>query len=184
MAPLTFALNTTLDGCTDHRVGVVDDELHDYFTDLIDGAGALLYGRVTYELMESAWPAVARDENAPRALRDWAVKLEAIRKYVVSTTRHDFPWENTVHVEGDLAEAVRRLKEQTPRGLLVGSPKLSAELERLGLIDEYRIVVHPVLAGHGPTLFQGLEHSRQLELVSTKRLKSGVLALHFVRKAG
>jgi dihydrofolate reductase len=184
MGLLTFGLNVTLDGCCDHRVGIADDELHDHFTELMDAAGAMLWGRITYELMESAWPAVARDENAPRATREWARKLEAKPKYVVSSSRRDFPWNNTFRVEGDLHEAVRQLKEKTPQGVLVGSPMLSAALERLGLIDEYRLVLHPVLAGHGPTLFQGLEPSRQLELVSTKRLKSGALALHYSRKAG
>jgi dihydrofolate reductase len=184
MGLLTFGLNVTLDGCCDHRVGIADDELLDYFTELMDAAGAMLWGRITYELMESAWPAVARDENAPRATREWARKLEAKPKYVVSSSRRDFPWNNTFRVEGDLHEAVRQLKEKTPQGVLVGSPMLSAALERLGLIDEYRLVLHPVLAGHGPTLFQGLEPSRQLELVSTKRLKSGALALHYRRKAG
>ena len=184
MGLLTFALNVTLDGCCDHREGIADDELHDYFTQLMDAAGAMLCGRNTYELMESAWPAVARDEKAPRAMREWARKLEAKPKYVVSASRRDFPWNNTFRVEGDLREAVRQLKEKTPDGVLVGSPMLSAALERLGLIDEYRIVVHPVLAGHGPTLFQGLERSRHLELVSTKRLKSGVMALHYRRQAG
>src|SRR3954451_20995726 len=144
----------------------------------------MLWGRITYELMESAWPAVARDENAPRATREWARKLEAKPKYVGSTSRRDFPWNNTFRVEGDLHDAVTQLKEKTPRGLLVGAPALSAALERLGLIDEYRLVVHPVLAGHGPTLFQGLESSRRLELVSTKRLKSGAMAMHYRRKEG
>ena len=184
MGLLTFGLNVTLDGCCDHRVGIADDELLDYFTELMDAAGAMLWGRITYEMMESARPAVARDENAPRATREWARKLEAKPKYVVSSSRRDFPWSNTFRVEGDLHEAVRQLKEKTPQGVLVGSPMLSAALERLGLIDEYRLVLHPVLAGHGPTLFQGLEPSRQLELVSTKRLKSGALALHYRRKAG
>ena len=184
MGLLTFGLNVTLDGCCDHRVGIADDELLDHFTELMDATGAMLWGRTTYELMESAWPAVARDENAPRAAREWARKLEAKPKYVVSSSRRDFPWNNSFRVEGDLHEAVRQLKEKTPQGVLVGSPMLSAALERLGLIDEYRLVLHPVLAGHGPTLFQGLEPSRQLELVSTKRLKSGVLALHYRRKAG
>jgi dihydrofolate reductase len=184
MGLLTFALNVTLDGCHDHREGIADDELHDYFTQLMDAAGAILFGRTTYELMENAWPAVARDEKAPRATREWARKLEDKPKYVVSASRRDFPWNNTCRVEGDLHEAVRQLKEKTPRGLLVGSPTLSAALERLELIDEYRLVVHPILAGHGPTLFQGLERSRRLELVSTKRLKSGVMALHYRRKEG
>jgi len=135
MGLLTFGLNVTLDGCCDHRVGIADDELLDYFTELMDAAGAMLWGRITYELMESAWPAVARDENAPRATREWARKLEAKPKYVVSSSRRDFPWNNTFRVEGDLHEAVRQLKEKTPQGVLVGSPMLSAALERLGLAD-------------------------------------------------
>ena len=182
MGLLTFALNVTLDGCCDHRAGIADDELHDYFTQLMDAAGAMLWGRVTYELMESAWPAVARDENAPRAMREWARKLEAKPKYVVSASRRDFPWNNTFRIEGDLREAVMELKEKTPQGVLVGSLTLSSALERLGLIDEYRLVVHPVLAGHGPRLFQGLEPSRRLELVSANPLKSGQMAMHYRRK--
>lgn len=179
MGLLTFAINVTLDGCQDHREGIADEELHDYFTGLMDEAGAMLFGRVTYELMESAWPAVARDENAPRSMREWAVKLEAKRKYVVSTSRHDFPWNNTVRVEGDLREAIQELKEKTLGGILVGAPKLAASLEALGLIDEYRIVVHPMLAGHGPTLFQGLERRRRVELVAMKRFASGAIATHY-----
>lgn len=182
MGLLIFALNVTLDGCIDHRQGIADDELHDYFTELMDAAGAMLFGRTTYELMEDAWPAVARDEAAPRASREWARKLEAKPKYVVSTSRRDFAWHNTFHIDGDLHEAVRHLKEKTPDGVLVGSHKLSAALEQMRLIDEYRIVVHPVFAGHGPTLFQGLAPSRQLDLVSTHRLKSGVMAMHYRRK--
>ena len=181
---LTFALNVTLDGCCDHRAGIADDEMLDHFTQLIDGAGAMLFGRNAYELMENFWPAVARDEKAPRAMLQWARKLDAMKKYVVSASRRDFPWNNTVRVEGDLPEAVRELKKKTPRGVLVGSPTLSAALEQLGLIDEYHLVVHPVLAGHGPHLFEGLERSRLLELVSTTRLESGVVAMHFRRKEG
>jgi dihydrofolate reductase len=184
MGLLTFAINLTLDGCHDHRAAIADEELHDYFTQLMDEAGAMLFGRTNYELMEDAWPAVARDENAPRSMREWARKLEAKRKYVVSTSRRDFPWNNTVLVEGDLHEAVKQLKEKTPQGLLVGGPTLAASLERLGLIDEYRLVVHPVLAGHGPTVLQGLERPRRLELVSTKALKSGAMAHHYRRKEG
>lgn len=183
MPLLTFGLNVTLDGCQDHREGIADDELHDYWTRLMDAAGAMLWGRVTYELMESAWPAVARDDKAPRAMREWAQKLEAKRKYVVSASRHDFPWNNTVRLDGDLHEAVTQIKATTPNGVLVGSPTLAAALERLGLIDEYRLVVHPVIAGHGPTLFHGLERARRLELVSATRLQSGAMAMHYRRHA-
>jgi dihydrofolate reductase len=181
MGLLTFALNVTLDGCNDHRAGIADDEMLDWFTQLMGGAGAMLFGRTTYEMMETAWPPIARDEKAGRSMREWAVALEAKPKYVVSSTRHDFPWNNTTRLEGDLHDAVKALKEKTPDGVLVGSPMLSTALEKLGLIDEYRIVIHPVLAGHGPTLFQGLPSARRLELVSTHRLKSGVMATHYRR---
>ena len=95
MGLLTFSINVTLDGCVDHQEGIADDETHAFFTRLMDDGGAMLWGRVTYEMMESYWPAVARgDEQAPPAMREWAVKLEAKPKYVVSSTRKDFPWTN------------------------------------------------------------------------------------------
>jgi dihydrofolate reductase len=142
----------------------------------------MLFGRTTYEMMESAWPPVARDPKATPANRNWAKKLEAKPKYVVSTTRRDFPWSNTHHVEGDLTRAVNALKEATPGGLLVGSPKLSASLVQLDLVDEYRFVVHPVVAGHGPFLFSGLQPPIHLKFVDAKRLKSGIVALHYRRR--
>jgi dihydrofolate reductase len=182
MSRLTFSINVTLDGCCDHREGIADAELHDHFTQLIAGAGAMLFGRNTYELMEAHWPAVARDEKAARSDRDWALQLEAMPKHVVSTTRREYPWHNSFHVDGDVKTAAIALKETTPRGVLVGSHKLGLELEKMGLIDDYHLVIHPVLAGHGPTLFQGLAGSRQLELISMKRLTSGAMAMHYRRK--
>lgn len=183
MGLLTFGLNLTLDGCCDHRMGIVDAALHDYFTGLMDAAGAMLWGRATYELMEGAWPAIARDDQAPRDEREWAQKLDAKPKYVVSTTRRDYPWQNTVHVQGDLREAVQRIKDATPAGVLLGSLTLGAELQRLDLIDEYRLVVHPVLAGRGPRLFDGLPEPRQLERVSVTPFEGGQTAIHLRRRA-
>src|SRR5262249_34525432 len=114
MGLLTFSLNVTLDGCVDHQEGVADDETHAFFTRLMEEGGAMLWGRVTYEMMESYWPAVARgDEEAPPAMREWAVKLEAKPKYVVSSTRKDFPWTNSHHIAGDLREGVQKVKEAT-----------------------------------------------------------------------
>jgi dihydrofolate reductase len=182
MGLLTFALNVTLDGCCDHREMVANEEMHRYWTRLMDAAGAMLFGRTTYEMMEQAWPAVARDPKATRTNRDWARKLDAKPKYVVSTKRRDFSWSNTHLVDGDLTRAVKALKKATPRGILVGSPKLSAALQRAGLVDEYRFVVHPVVAGHGPFLFSGLQPSLHLQLVATTRLKSGIVALHYRRR--
>ncbi len=182
MGLLTFGINLTLDGCCDHTAGIPDDELHDYFTGLMGGAGAMLWGHTTYEMMEGYWPAVARDEEAPRAEREWALELDTKPKYVVSSTRHDFPWQNTIHVQGELREAVQQIKDRTPAGVLLGSLTLGAELQRLDLIDEYRLVIHPVLAGRGPRLFDGLTESRQLELVSSQTFKAGQTALHLRRR--
>ena len=183
MGLLTFSLNVTLDGCVDHREGIADDETHAFFTRLLDGCGAVLWGRVTYEMMEAYWPAVARgDEAAAPAMRAWAAKLEAKPKHVVSSTREDFPWTNSHHLAGDVGTGVQRLKDATPAGVLLGSGRLAAALDRLDLIDEYRFLVHPRIAGHGPTLYgSGRPITRRLELVSAKPLHNGAVALHYRR---
>ncbi len=185
MGLLTFSLNVTLDGCVDHQEGVVDEETHAFFTRLLDESGAMMWGRVTYEMMEGYWPAVARGEVAATpAVRDWAVTLEAKPKYVVSSTRTDFAWTNSHHIAGDLRAGVQRLKDATPAGVLLGSGKLAVALDRLGLIDEYRFLVHPRIASHGPRLFEdGLAATRRLELISASPMRCGAVALHY-RRAG
>jgi dihydrofolate reductase len=180
---VTFALNVTLDGCCDHREMIADDEMHRFWTREMDESGVMLFGRTTYEMMESAWPAVARDPAAKPVIRTWAKRLEAKPKYVVSTTRREFPWRNTHHVEGDLVTAVNALKQAYRHGVLVGSPKLSAELQRLDLIDEYQFVIHPVVAGHGPYLFPGLQPSRHLEFLDSRKFRSGIVSLRYKRRA-
>ncbi|RYG85941.1 MAG: deaminase [Alphaproteobacteria bacterium] len=186
MGLLTFSINATLDGCVDHREGIADDETHAFFTRLMDDCGAMLWGRVTYEMMESHWPAVARgDVPAAPAIHEWADKLEAKPKYVVSSTRKHFWWANTHHLAGDLCTEVRNLKSATPAGVLLGSGKLANELDRLGLIDEYRLLVHPRIAGHGPTLYQnGLPTTRRLDLVSATPLRNGAVAMYYRRGRG
>jgi len=183
MGLLTFCINVTLDGCVDHREGIADDETLAFFTRLMDEGGAMLWGRVTYEMMEDYWPAVARgDADASPAMREWALKLEVKPKYVVSSTRRDFPWNNSHHMAGDLRTSVQRLKDVTPDGVLLGSCQLATGLDRLDLIDEYKLLVHPRIAGHGPTLYEsGLSSTRGLELISTKPLRSGVVAMHYRR---
>src|SRR5690606_37200959 len=122
------------------------------------------------------------DEKAPPALREWAVDLAAKPKYVVSSTRKDFAWSNTHHIAGDLRQDVQKLKDATPAGVLLGSGKLATELDRLDLIDEYKLVVHPMIAGHGPTLYQGGPSStRKLELLSAEPLRNGAVAKHYRR---
>lgn len=183
MGLLTFCINVTVDGCIDHREAIADDESHAFFTRLMDETGAMLWGRITYELMESHWPAVARgDVAAPPAMREWAIKLEAKPKYVVSSTRKDFSWNNSHRIAGDLRTGVQKLKDATPAGVLLGSGKLATELDRLDLIDEYKFLVNPRIAGHGPTLYQnGLPSTRRLELVSAAPLRNGAVAVHYRR---
>src|SRR3954465_11489632 len=125
MGLLTFSLNVTLDGCVDHQEGIADDETHAFFTCLMDEGGAMLWGRVTYEMMESYWPAVARgDVEAPPAVREWAVKLETKPKDAGSSARTTFPWTNSHHIGGDLRTSVQQLKDATPAGVLLGSGML------------------------------------------------------------
>ena len=185
MGTLTFSYNLTLDGSLYHREGIADEETHAFFTQLLHAHGAMLWGRVTYEMMEGYWPAVARGEHdATPAVRAWAVELEDKPKYVVSSTRTHFPWNNTHHLTGDLSSAVARLKAQTPAGVLVGSGALATALDRLDLIDEYLFLLHPRIAGHGPYLFGGgLAQTRRLELVSARPLRCGAVALSYRRGA-
>ncbi|VXC68646.1 Dihydrofolate reductase [Arthrobacter sp. 9V] len=185
MGLLTFSINVTLDGCVDHQEGIADDETHALFTNLLEQSGAMLWGRTTYEMMEIYWPLVASGEvDAPPALREWALKLETMPKYVVSATRSNFPWTNSHHLVGDLRTTVQELKDSTPEGVLVGSGKLATELDRLDLIDEYRFLVHPMITGHGPTLYQGgLPRTRRLELISAEPLSNGAVSMHYRRAA-
>lgn len=186
MGVLVFALNLTIDGCIDHREGVADEATHAWYTALLEEYGALLWGRVTYEMMEGYWPAVARGEvAAPPAMHAWARKLEAMPKYVVSSRRAEFPWRNSYHLAGDLRASVQRLKEATPNGVLLGSATLAAALDALDLIDEYRFLVHPRIAGHGPRLLDGsLGEARHLDLVSAAPLRTGTVALRYRRSRG
>lgn len=183
MGLLTFCINVTIDGCIDHTVGIADAETHAFFTHLMDESGAVLWGRITYEMMESYWPSVARGEVvAPTSIYEWASKLEVKPKYVVSSTRSEFPWTNSHHITDDLRSGVQKLKDSTPNGILLGSAKLATSLDQLGLIDEYRFLIHPVIAGHGPTLYErGLASSRKLELVSSKSLSNGTVSMHYRR---
>ena len=183
MGLLTFTTNVTLDGCIDHQEGISDDETQAFFSNLLEESAGMVWGRITYEMMESYWPAVARGEtDAAPAKRDWALKLDAKPKYVVSSTRTDFPWSNSYHLAGDLRTEIQRLKDANSAEVLVGSCKLAAELDRLELIDEYKLLVHPWLAGHGPKLYEtGLPSARRLELISAKPFRNGVVAMHYRR---
>lgn len=170
MRPLRYSINVTLDGCYDHRVMIADDDLHRHAIDNFDQADALLFGRVIYEMMEAAWRPPVPEGAWPAWMAPFARKIDAMKKYVVSSTLKRVDW-NAELVHGDLRQAVERLKSEPGKGLLVGGVKLPLALAELGLIDEYEFVVHPRVVGHGPTLFAGL--SRRLDLKPTSRLELG-----------
>jgi dihydrofolate reductase len=171
-----------LDGCCDHRAIVPDEELHRHHAENLEQADALLFGRVTYEMMEAAWRAPARTGVRPDWMADWmqpfARTIDAAKKYVVSSTLERVDW-NAELVRGDLETAVQQLKRESGKGLFVGGVKLPLALAELGLIDEYEFVVQPRLAGHGPTLFAGLSKPIDLKLMSRLEFGSGAVAMRY-----
>ena len=181
MRPLRYSINVTLDGCCDHRAGSTDEELHRYWAGNLAHADALLFGRVTYEMMESAWRPAAAGVR-PEWMADWMVPfartIDAAKKYVVSSTLERVDW-NAELVRGDLGQAVRHLKDAPGTGLFVGGVTLPRALAEFGFIDEYEFVVHPRIAGHGPTLFAGLSEYVDLKLVSRREFGSGAVAMRY-----
>ena len=182
MRPLRYAINVTLDGCVHHEAGIPPDQesMHWWAAEL-GRADALVFGRVTYQMMESAWRRPA-DGTWPEWMQDWQVPfaetIDPARKHVVSRTLEDPDW-NAELVRGDVEQAVRQLKEQPGEGLFVGGVTLPTALADLGLIDEYAFVVQPVLAGHGPRLLDGLREHVHLELVARQDLGSGAFAVRY-----
>ena len=182
MRPLRFSINVTLDGCCDHEAGIPDPETHRHAMESIAGADALLFGRVTYQMMESAFREPGRTGVAADWMDLWmlpfARTIHAAKKYVVSSTLPRVDW-NAELLRGDLSEAVRQLKREPGKGLFVGGIKLAQALTELGLIDEYEFIVQPRLVGRGPTLFAGLSKPLDLKLVGRLEFKSGVVALRY-----
>jgi dihydrofolate reductase len=177
MRPLRYSINVTLDGCYDHRAILPDEDLHRHAMENIQRADALLFGRVTYAMMEEAWRL-----PATWAMPDWmepfARAIDAAKKYVVSSTLDRVDW-NAELVRGDLGTVVAQLKREPGNGLFVGGVRLAQSLTELGLIDEYEFIVHPRLAGHGPTLFAGLSKYVDLRLVSRLEFGSGAVAMRY-----
>lgn len=185
MRPLRFSLQLTLDGRYDHRGGIPDEGVHRHAAASIARADAILFGRVTYQMMEQAWR-----RPASGAWPDWmapwmvpfAETIDAARKYVVSRTLDHVDW-NAELVRGDLCEAVTRLKAEPGQGIFVGGAQLAFALTELGLIDEYEFVVHPRVLGYGPVLFAGLSKPLDLTLVDRVELPSGAVALRYARRS-
>jgi dihydrofolate reductase len=182
MRPLRYSINITLDGCCDHRGMIPDEELHRHAAENIARADALIFGRVIYQMMEEAWRPAARTGAKPDWMEPWmmpfARTIDSAKKYVVSSTLDRVDW-NAELVRGDLGKAVQELKRQPGRGLFVGGVMLPRALAELGLIDEYELIVHPRIAGHGPTLFAGLSKRIDLKLVNRLEFGSGAVAMQY-----
>jgi dihydrofolate reductase len=173
-----------LDGCCDHRAIIPDEDLHRHAVENLAQADALLFGRVIYEMMEAAWRPPAHTGVRPDWMEPWmepfARTIHAAKKYVVSSTLDRVDWNaELVGGRGDLRQAVEQLKREPGNGLFVGGVKLPLALAELGLIDEYEFIVHPRLAGHGPTLFAGLSKPIDLRLVSRLEFGSGAVAMRY-----
>lgn len=179
MRPLRYSINVTLDGCIDHRAGIPDEELHRHAMEYLGQADALIFGRVTYQMMEQAWRLPNDAQGLPEWTKPFARTIDAAKKYVVSSTLQDVDW-NAELLRGDLATAVQELKDQPGNGLVTGGVQLPKALAELGLIDEYQFVVHPRLVGHGPWLFEGLAKDIELKLVDRLEYGSGAVALRYV----
>lgn len=182
MRPLRYSINVTLDGCCDHRAILPDEELHRHAAEYIARADGLLLGRVTYGMMEEAWRAPAKTGIMHDWMADWmlpfARTIDAAKKYVVSSILSKVDW-NAELLRGDLGDAVRELKQEPGEGLAVGGVMLPMALAEMGLIDEYEFIVHPRLAGHGPTLFAGLSKYVDLKLVDRVEFVSGAVAMRY-----
>jgi dihydrofolate reductase len=173
MRRLVMHMNVSIDGCADHTVALADDELHVFAADLLDNVDISLFGRVTYQLMESYW-------QATRSVIEFADKFNAMPKIVFSRTLEKAEWNNTRLVRDDAVKEVIRLKQQPGKSLSIGGISISREFMRRGLIDEYWLLVHPVIWGKGRRLFDGLDKRIEVKLVDTRTFKSGVIVLHYL----
>lgn len=187
MRKLIAAINMTLDGFCDHTAMIADEELHQYYTALLNNAGAIIYGRITYQLMESFWPTIVKNPTGNKPMDEFAVAIQNIPKIVFSHTLNNVDpiavrWENTTLAKRGVKEEVSELKQSRNGGskdILVGSPSLIVALMKLNLIDEYQLCVHPVIAGNGLPLFKNINDRAVLKLVKTKTFGSGAILLYY-----
>jgi dihydrofolate reductase len=181
MRKLIAAINMTLDGFCDHTAVIADDELHEHYNELLSSAGAIIYGRITYQLMESYWPAVVKNPTGNKPNDKFAVLIQEIPKIVFSHTLNNVDWKNARLVKRDVREEVLELKQQPGKNIFVGSPSLIVTLTKLNLIDEYQLCIHPVIAGSGLPLFKEINDRIILKLLKTKTLDSGAIVLYYER---
>ncbi len=184
MRNVVFAINITVDGCCDHTKQIGDDEILEYFTHLMRDVGLLVYGRKTYELMVPYWPNVAKDKSAPKASLEFAQAFDSIKKVVFSRSLDRVEDSNARIVRTSLRDEILKLKQEPGKDIWIGGVSLPSQLIELGLVDEYRFVVQPIVAGEGTRLLSGirLPERLRLKLVESKILKSGCVAIHYLKQ--
>jgi dihydrofolate reductase len=178
MRKLIAAINMTLDGFCDHTYGIADDELHQHYSELLRSADTILYGRITYQLMQY-WQTVLKNPTGNQSLDEFAITIDNISKIVFSHTLKNVDWETAKLAKGDLKEEVLALKQQSGKDILAGSPSMIVALTQLGLIDEYQLCVHPIIAGKGLPLFKNINNQINLKLLKTKPFGSGAIVLYY-----
>jgi dihydrofolate reductase len=179
MKKLIAAINITLDGYCDHTAIIADDELHQHYNELLSQASIILYGRITYQLMESFWPTIVKNPTGNKPIDEFAVLIQNIPKLVFSHTLTNVEWENARLAKGGIKEEVLELKQLAGKDIFVGSPSLIVALTKLNLIDEYQLCVHPVIIGSGLPLFKKIDNRVILKLLKIKTLGSGAVVLYY-----
>ena len=184
MRKVVFGINITADGYCSHEDGIVDAELHNYFTEMLRKTDVILYGRKTYQLMVPYWPDVAKSQSDDESSNEFARVFDSLDLLVFSTTLKEVSENKTRIVRGNIAEELMALKNKPGKDIAVGSLSIASQLSDLGLIDEYHFVVHPIVAGKGPRLFENLQskNSLRLELIGTRKFETGVVAHHYKKQ--
>jgi dihydrofolate reductase len=178
MRKLIAAINMTLDGSADHTAGIPDDEIHQHYTQLLSNADTILYGRITYQLMEY-WRTLLETPSDEKSMNDFAIAINKIHKIVFSHTLKNIEWESATLADRDLEEEVLELKQQPGKDILVGSKSLIVQLMNLNLIDEFQLCIHPVIAGTGLPLFENIKDRTILKLIKTKTFSGGAVILYY-----
>jgi len=178
MRKIIAAINMTLDGFCDHTAGIPDDEIHQHYAELLSNADTILYGRITYQLMEY-WRTLLENPSDEKSMNDFAIAIDKIPKIVFSHTLKNVEWESAKLANRDIEEEVLELKQQSGKDILVGSRSLIIQLMKLNLIDEYQLCIHPVIVGTGLPLFENIKDRTVLKLIKTKTFSGGAVTLYY-----
>ncbi len=179
MRKIILSVNKTIDGFADHEAVIADNELHDFYAELLNDVDLVLLGRKTYQLLESFWPTAPQDPISTKSMINFANKINSVSKIVFSKTLNEAAWNNTSINTGNVEEEVMKLKNRPGKNISIGGLSFASSLTRLGLIDEYWFVTQPIILGKGKPLFGNLIDRIDLKLIETKTFNSGVVALHY-----